>query len=176
MTKTVPAFSTASLAPAFAHAMRDMHPAYTGAHANLRYGNELAQKLISDIQRICKPENWKRMYLAEANRLDATNDRNADYAEQMKQAAFALRAMAARPSQQQKNRKESTMKTPEPDDLYFAADWLRQYDDEHGGGDTARCAAIADWLDAQANAKQIRDAARSAGVPAGRLRARLSGC
>lgn len=63
------------------------------------------------------------------------------------------------------------MKTPDPDALRFAAEWLRQYDDTHdGGGDTSRAAAVADWLDAQANAAEFRSAAREHGVPVGKLR------
>ena len=62
-----------------------------------------------------------------------------------------------------------------PDDLRFAAEWLRQYDDEHdGGGDTKRCAAVADWLDAQADDQELRAAARQAGVPVKRLRAAIA--
>lgn len=58
------------------------------------------------------------------------------------------------------------MKTPSADDLNFAAEWLRQYDDEHdGGADMARAAAIADWLDAQANAIEQRAIAKEQGVP-----------
>ena len=58
--------------------------------------------------------------------------------------------------------------------LRLAAEWLRQYDDEHDGGeDTARCAAVADWLDAQADQKQVRDAAREAGLPTAALRRKL---
>ncbi len=68
----------------------------------------------------------------------------------------------------------SAARTPPPDDLRFAADWLRQYDDEHDGGeDTARCARIADWLDEQAIAKDLRDAAREHGLPVGKLRSKL---
>ena len=66
------------------------------------------------------------------------------------------------------------MTTPSPDDLLLAAEWLRQYDDEHDGGrDTARCAAVAEWLAAQAAAASLRALAREHGVPVGRLRAAL---
>jgi GNAT superfamily N-acetyltransferase len=55
---------------------------------------------------------------------------------------------------------------PDSDALRFAAEWLRQYDDTHdGGADTARAAAVADWLDEQANAADVREAARKHGVP-----------
>lgn len=63
------------------------------------------------------------------------------------------------------------MKTPDPDALRFAAEWLRQYDDTHDGGDdTSRAAAVADWLDEQATAADFRSAAREHGVPVGKLR------
>lgn len=65
------------------------------------------------------------------------------------------------------------MPAPTPDALRLAAEWLRQYDDEHdGGADTARCAAVADWLDAQANAAELRSVAREHGVSVGKLRAK----
>lgn len=63
------------------------------------------------------------------------------------------------------------MRTPEADDLRLAAEWLRQYDDEHDGGrDTKRTAVVADWLDAQAIAAELRRAARENGVPVEKLR------
>lgn len=66
------------------------------------------------------------------------------------------------------------MKTPDSDALRFAAEWLRQYDDEHdGGSDTARAAAVADWLDAQAAAADIRSVARECGVPTKAVRERV---
>jgi hypothetical protein len=66
------------------------------------------------------------------------------------------------------------MKMPDQDALRFAAEWLRQYDDTHDGGtDTARAAGVADWLEAQAQAKDIREAAREVGVPAAKFRAKL---
>jgi hypothetical protein len=69
----------------------------------------------------------------------------------------------------------SAQHTPGPDALRFAAEWLRQYDDSHDGGtQTATAASVAEWLDAQADAKEIRDLARQHGVPAGKLRAKLS--
>jgi hypothetical protein len=69
----------------------------------------------------------------------------------------------------------NTNRTPEPDALRFAAEWLRQYDDSHDGGAQSEVArSVADWLDAQADAKELRDAAREHGVPVGGLRARLA--
>jgi hypothetical protein len=66
------------------------------------------------------------------------------------------------------------MKTPNADALRFAAEWLRQYDDEHdGGADTERAASVADWLDAQADAADLRGAAREHGVPVAKLRRAL---
>ena len=65
--------------------------------------------------------------------------------------------------------------TPQPDALRFAAEWLRQYDDSHDGGEQSAIAeAVADWLDAQADAKEIRDAARKHGIPVDGLRSRLA--
>lgn len=67
------------------------------------------------------------------------------------------------------------MKTPNTDDLRFAAEWLRSYDDEHDGGEQTKVAeAVAAWLDAQADAKELRDAAREHGVPVAGLRKRLA--
>ena len=62
--------------------------------------------------------------------------------------------------------------TPSAEDLRLAAEWLRQYDDEHdGGADTKRCTAVAEWLEGKANALDECAAAREVGVPVGRLRA-----
>lgn len=67
------------------------------------------------------------------------------------------------------------MSTPAPDDLRFAAEWLRQYDDSHEGGAQTRTAeAVAAWLDAQANENELRAAARKAGVPVAGLRRKLA--
>lgn len=58
------------------------------------------------------------------------------------------------------------MKTPDPDALRFAAEWLRQYDDTHDGGDdTRRAEAVAAWLDQQADAASFRAVAKEVGVP-----------
>jgi hypothetical protein len=65
--------------------------------------------------------------------------------------------------------------TPTPDDLRFAAEWMRQYDDSHDGGkQTAVAEALAEWLDAQADAKELRAAAREHKVPVKGLRAALA--
>jgi hypothetical protein len=67
------------------------------------------------------------------------------------------------------------MRTPASDDLRFAAEWLRQYDDSHDGGEQSAIAeAVAEWLDAQATAKDVRDLAREHGVPTGKLREKLA--
>jgi rRNA-processing protein FCF1 len=64
--------------------------------------------------------------------------------------------------------------TPNADALRFAAEWLRQYDDSHDGGqDMAIAEAVAEWLDDQANAKELRQVAREHRVPVGKLRERL---
>ena len=66
------------------------------------------------------------------------------------------------------------MNTPSPDNLRFAAEWLRAYDDTHdGGAGTADAARVAEWLDSLAQAKEVRDLARTHGVPIAALRKRL---
>lgn len=65
----------------------------------------------------------------------------------------------------------SEQRTPGPDDLRFAAEWLRQYDDSHDGGEQQALAGkVASWLDAQADAKELRAAAREHGVPVKAIR------
>jgi response regulator of citrate/malate metabolism len=69
------------------------------------------------------------------------------------------------------------MKTPEPDALRFAAEWLRQYDDTHDGGDdTRRALAVAAWLDQQADAATFRAVAREVGVSAKTVRRKAEAC
>lgn len=63
----------------------------------------------------------------------------------------------------------STKNTLRPDDLRFAAEWLRVYE----GEETAVAELVAEWLDAQADAKELRDAAKQHGVPVGKLRTAL---
>lgn len=64
------------------------------------------------------------------------------------------------------------MKTPDIEALRFAAEWLRQYEDDLEGGDVdnKRASDVAEWLDAQAEAQQLRIAAREHGVPVAGLR------
>lgn len=65
-------------------------------------------------------------------------------------------------------------RTPSADALRFAAEWLRHYEDEQDRGvDEARANAVADWLDDQAEASELRAAAREHGVPVARLRSAL---
>ncbi len=69
----------------------------------------------------------------------------------------------------------SAPRTPGPDDLRFAAEWLRAYDDSHDGGEqTAIAEAVAEWLDAQADAKELRATAAEHKVPVGKLREKLA--
>lgn len=69
----------------------------------------------------------------------------------------------------------STQLTPNSDALRFAAEWLRQYDDSHDGGEQMTVAeSVAAWLDVRADAKDLRDTARKHGVPVGRLRTKLT--
>ena len=66
------------------------------------------------------------------------------------------------------------MRTPSADDLRFAAEWLRQYDDEHDGGEqTAVATKVAEWLDAKADADELRAVAREHKLPVGKLRQHL---
>ena len=60
------------------------------------------------------------------------------------------------------------MKRPSPDALRNAAEWLRAYDPAGVQGP----AKVADWLDAQAHAADVRAAARRLGVPPSRVRRR----
>ena len=63
------------------------------------------------------------------------------------------------------------MRTPSADDLRFAAEWLRQYDDSHDGGEQSAIAeVVATWLDDQADAKELRDVARDAGISVSAVR------
>ena len=67
------------------------------------------------------------------------------------------------------------MSTPKPDDLRFAAEWLRQYDDSHDGGAQSKIAeAVATWLDTLADNNEIRDYARAVGIPTAALRRKLA--
>jgi len=66
------------------------------------------------------------------------------------------------------------MNKPNPDALRFAAEWLRAYDDSHDGGEQSAVAeTVAEWLDAQADASELRAAAREHGVPVGKLRQKI---
>lgn len=65
--------------------------------------------------------------------------------------------------------------TPNADALRFAAEWLRAYDDSHDGGEQmAEAERVAEWLDAQADAQELRAVAREHGVPVGKLRRKLA--
>ena len=66
------------------------------------------------------------------------------------------------------------MKTPPADDLRLAAEWLRQFEGtQEGDADVARAAAVAEWLDEQAQAKDVREVSRESGIPASRVRASM---
>lgn len=58
-------------------------------------------------------------------------------------------------------------KTPSADDLFLAAQWLDVYE---GAEDAEACRRVAAWLKLQADAKELRDAARAAGVPVAKAR------
>lgn len=65
------------------------------------------------------------------------------------------------------------MKTPDPDSLRLAALWCRNNE----GDDDERLPliAVADWLEKQADAKEVREAARSVGVPVSKVREAMRG-
>lgn len=63
------------------------------------------------------------------------------------------------------------MATPRPADLRLAAEWLRAYEDQE---DTPRLDRVAGWLDEQADAQELRAAAREHGVSVQRLRTALN--
>lgn len=67
------------------------------------------------------------------------------------------------------------LSTPEADALRFAADWLRQYDDSHDGGQqTAVANEVATWLERHADAQEEREVARAHGMAVSRLRAAMA--
>jgi DNA-binding phage protein len=65
------------------------------------------------------------------------------------------------------------MKTPTVEELLTAAEWLDQYEDQPGDDNGRQCRVVAMWLRLHAAAKEIRDAARNAGVSAVSLRKAL---
>jgi hypothetical protein len=66
------------------------------------------------------------------------------------------------------------VKPPKADDSRFAAEWLRQYDDTHDGGEQISIACdVARWLDAKADAQELRAVARQHSIPIAKLRAKL---
>ena len=64
----------------------------------------------------------------------------------------------------------SAKPTPSIDDMYIASQWLDIYE---GAEDAEACHRVAAWLKSQADAKELRDTARSAGVPIAKVRAAL---
>lgn len=70
------------------------------------------------------------------------------------------------------NQKETGADTkPSADDMRLAAEWL---DVNEGDEESAACQRVAAWLVEQADAKDLRDAAREHGVPVGALRKKLA--
>jgi hypothetical protein len=65
----------------------------------------------------------------------------------------------------------SAKSTPSVDDMYIAAQWLDVYE---GAEDAAVCHRVAEWLKEQADKKELREAARAAGVPVGIARKAIS--
>ena len=65
--------------------------------------------------------------------------------------------------------------TPEPAALRFSADWLRCYADSHDGGKQAAVfESVAQWLDSQADAIELRGVARRNGLLVKTLRTELA--
>lgn len=62
------------------------------------------------------------------------------------------------------------MKTPTPDQLHIAAQWLDIYE---GAEDATACQAVKSWLLEQAEAAELRKACREARVPVSRARAAI---
>ena len=56
---------------------------------------------------------------------------------------------------------------PSVDDMYIASQWLDVYE---GAEDAEACHRVAAWLKQQADAKELRKAARDAGVSTAKLR------
>lgn len=63
------------------------------------------------------------------------------------------------------------MKAPTPDQMRLAAEWLRENEGE--GEERESCQAVAAWLKHQADASDLRQACREAGVPVAKIRKRL---
>lgn len=60
---------------------------------------------------------------------------------------------------------------PSTDDMRTAAEWLGEYEDSAEGD---ACKRVAAWLVEQADAKDLRDAAREHGVPVHALRRKIA--
>lgn len=63
------------------------------------------------------------------------------------------------------------MKKPPPEQFDIAIHWLEN--NEGDGSEGEACKAVAAWLDAQEDARQMRNLARSHGVPVKALREHL---
>lgn len=70
---------------------------------------------------------------------------------------------------------QPVMTTPDSDALRFAAEWLREYEDDRTDGDkdVERATSVADWLNTQADAADLRAVAKEHGVPVAKLRRRI---
>lgn len=65
------------------------------------------------------------------------------------------------------------MKMPTTEQLDTAIAWLRSNEGEEGG-EKERCAAVADWIEHEEREREIRAAARKAGVTPATFRRRLN--
>lgn len=66
------------------------------------------------------------------------------------------------------------MRTPSPDQMRRAADWLRSYEDAPDEDTSNELEVVAAWLLSKASEKEIRDIARRGGVGVKLLRERLA--
>ena len=63
------------------------------------------------------------------------------------------------------------IKTPTPEILRFAADWLRRYDEKkHGYRKRNDAVVVASWLDDQADKKELHDMAVKCGLSVKKIR------
>lgn len=63
--------------------------------------------------------------------------------------------------------------TPQPDQMRLAAMWLRHNEADPGTEERDSCQAVAAWLEGQADARDLRETCRAAGVPVAKVRKRI---
>lgn len=62
------------------------------------------------------------------------------------------------------------IKTPSPDDMHLAAQWLEIYE---GAEDAAACKRVAEWLRAKSDAAELRAVCREKKLPVALVRKRM---